>query len=56
MGLNAVFCTKDIFVCFVLVLGIVDYLDMGTPRNLSLQIGLLRICHLEKKYFMTVFH
>lgn len=56
MGLNAVFCTKDIFVCFVLVLGlgIVDYLDMGTPRNL--QTGLLRICHLEKKYFMTVFH
>lgn len=54
MGLNAVFCTKDIFVCFVLVLGIVDYLDMGTPGNL--QTGLLRICHLEKKYFMTVFH
>lgn len=54
MGLNAVFCIKHIFVCFVLVWGIVDYLDMGTPRNL--QTVLLRICHLEKKYFMTVFH
>lgn len=46
IGFNVVFWTKDIFICFILVWGIFDYLGTGIRRNLK--TGLLRICHLEK--------